>query len=173
MAPRDLTQSKYRENASIILDEYYQSVGGREKVFEDMKNALKNKKRGRPSTNTSTAGNKRARKSGVHPGDTSPPASARQAAWKPPAGSWENEIAALDAAEDEEQGKLMVYLTWKNGHRTQHDTSVIYKRCPQKVRQAYTPPVPPFGVIYLLTMIWPADAAVLREACPHHQKRPR
>lgn len=125
---------EYRENASVILDEYYESVGGREKVFNDMKNALKTKKRGRSTANnTPTAGNKRARKSADHPADTSPPASVKQAAWKPPAGSWEDEIASLDACEDEVEGKLMVYLTWKNGHRTQHETKVIYKRCPQKV----------------------------------------
>jgi chromobox protein 1 len=40
---------------------------------------------------------------------------------------------SLDACEDEESGKLMVYLEWKNGKKTQHPTSVIYQRCPQKV----------------------------------------
>jgi chromobox protein 1 len=59
---------------------------------------------------------------------------AQKATWKPPAGSWEDQIKDLDACEDEESGKLMVYLTWINGQKTQHETSVIYKRCPQKVR---------------------------------------
>lgn len=122
-----------RENASAILTEYFESVGGRDKVFEDMKQGLKGKKRGRQSTNTPTTGSKRARKNDGHPGDSSPPATAKKAAWKPPAGSWEDDIASLDACEDEDAGKLMVYLTWKNGARTQHETSVIYKRCPQKV----------------------------------------
>ncbi|OAQ98796.1 hypothetical protein LLEC1_08055 [Akanthomyces lecanii] len=27
----------------------------------------------------------------------------------------------------------MVYLVWKNGKKTRHQTSVIYKKCPQKV----------------------------------------
>lgn len=42
-------------------------------------------------------------------------------------------MANLDACEDEESGKLMVYLSWKNGQKTQHPTNVIYQRCPQKV----------------------------------------
>ena len=94
---------------------------------------IKTKKRGRQQSHTPTTTNKRSRKNGdVHPLDTTPPAT-KQAAWKPPSGLWEEHIVDLDACEDEESGKLMVYLTWKDGHKTQHETSVIYKRCPQKV----------------------------------------
>lgn len=42
-------------------------------------------------------------------------------------------IASIDACHDENTGKLVVYLTWKNGHKTQHDTKIVYSRCPQKV----------------------------------------
>jgi chromobox protein 1 len=101
-------------------------------MLEEVKQALKNKKRGRTDPDTPTSTTKRSRKNGTHPIESTPPATA-QPAWKPPAGSWEDDIADLDACEDEETGKLMVYLTWKNGHKTQHETSVIYKRCPQKV----------------------------------------
>ena len=101
-------------------------------MFEEIKNGLKNKKRGRPSAGTPARAGKRSRRDD-HPRNSTPPATTRKAEWKPPAGSWEEEIASLDACEDEETGKLMVYLTWKNGHRTQHETGVIYKRCPQKV----------------------------------------
>ncbi|KAL1877325.1 hypothetical protein VTK73DRAFT_8778 [Phialemonium thermophilum] len=124
------------ENASAALDEYFESIGGRERVFEEKKASLKGKKRGRPAANSPAASSKRSRRNG-HPRDSTPPESAERAAWKPPAGSWEDEIASLDACEDEETHKLMVYLTWKNGHRTQHETSVIYKRCPQKMLQFY------------------------------------
>lgn len=30
-------------------------------------------------------------------------------------------------------GKLVVFLNWKNGKKTKHNTDVIYRRCPQKV----------------------------------------
>jgi len=101
-------------------------------MLEEIKAGLKSKKRGRTDTATPTSTSKRSRKNGDHPVNSTPPATARQAEWKPPPGSWEDEILDLDACEDEESGKLMVYLTWKDGHKTQHETSVIYKRCPQK-----------------------------------------
>ncbi|KAK4180074.1 putative heterochromatin factor HP1 [Triangularia setosa] len=127
------------ENASEILNEYLRSIGGREALFNETQTALKGKKRGRKDSSTPQAltTSKRSKRNGSHPADSEPPASAKQAAWKPPAGSWENHIAQLDACEDEETHKLMVYLTWKNGHKTQHETSVIYSRCPQKMLQFY------------------------------------
>ncbi|KAL2135778.1 hypothetical protein VTI74DRAFT_6983 [Chaetomium olivicolor] len=125
------------ENASEILNEYYESIGGRDKLFEDTAAALKSKKRSRPSSSTPQASGKRSRKNGDHSRDSEPPLSAKAVTWKPPPGSWEDHIAQLDACEDEETGKLMVYLTWKNGHKTQHETHVIYQRCPQKMLRFY------------------------------------
>jgi chromobox protein 1 len=130
-----------RENASLILTEYLESIGGRDQLFADNTASLKSKKRGRASTGGAAQAGKRSRKNGDHPSDEEPPLTARAATWKPPAGSWEDHIAQLDACEDEESGKLMVYLTWKNGHKTQHETSIIYQRCPQKV--GFLPPNPP------------------------------
>ncbi|KAK1827708.1 putative heterochromatin factor HP1 [Podospora conica] len=124
-------------DASLILTEYLESIGGREQLYADNAAALKTKKRGRASTGATAQAGKRSRKNGDHPSDGEPPATARAATWKPPAGSWEDHIAQLDACEDEETGKLMVYLTWKNGHKTQHETSIIYQRCPQKMLQFY------------------------------------
>ncbi|KAK4155718.1 hypothetical protein C8A00DRAFT_31471 [Chaetomidium leptoderma] len=127
------------DNASEALNEYLESIGGREKLLDDSANALKSKKRGRASTSASTpqASGKRSKRNGDHPADSEPPLSTKEATWKPPPGSWEDHIANLDACEDEESGKLMVYLSWKNGHKTQHTTSVIYQRCPQKMLQFY------------------------------------
>ncbi len=132
-----LTHCPRRENASSVLEEYFAKLGGREKLFEETATALRGKKRGRPGSSTPTTNGKKAKKNG-HPLDEEAPRTARVEQWRPPAGLWEEHIAQLDAFEDEETGKLMVYLTWKNGHKTQHETSVIYKRCPQKVR------IPPF-----------------------------
>jgi chromobox protein 1 len=52
--------------------------------------------------------------------------------WSPPSGSWEDEIEKIDACEDD-NGKLIVYLIWKNGQKTNHETQIIYEKCPQKV----------------------------------------
>ncbi|KAI1273959.1 heterochromatin protein one [Xylaria sp. FL0933] len=127
-------ESNLRENAAGVLDEYLESVGGRDKILEEAQTALKTKKRGRPSTGTPVNGTKR-RRNDSHPASETPPASAR--AWKPPQGSWEDAVESIDACHDENTGKLIVYLTWKTGQKTQHDTKVIYSRCPQKMLQFY------------------------------------
>ncbi|KAI0021841.1 heterochromatin protein one [Xylariomycetidae sp. FL0641] len=123
-----------RENAAEVLEEYLNSVGGREKILEEAKTGLKTKKRGRPTAGTPSTGSKRRRNDG-HPASTTPPASRKS--WKPPAGSWEDDVESIDACHDENTGKLTVYLTWKNGNKTQHDTKVIYQRCPQKMLHFY------------------------------------
>ncbi|KAI4862522.1 heterochromatin protein one [Hypoxylon rubiginosum] len=123
-----------RENASDALDEYLASVGGRDKILEDSKTALKTKKRGRPAIGTPTNGTKR-RRNESHPGSETPPASGKP--WKTPQGTWEDHVESIDACHDESTGKLIVYLTWKDGHKTQHDTKTVYSRCPQKMLQFY------------------------------------
>lgn len=128
------TTDNLRENASEVLEEYLRGVGGEEKIIQEAKTAIKTKKRGRPSSTAPTNGSKK-RRNDSHPASATPPISAR--AWKPPVGSWEEEIESIDACHDEHTGKLTVYLTWKNGHKTQHDTKVIYQRCPQKMLQFY------------------------------------
>ncbi|KAH8160251.1 hypothetical protein CIB48_g8004 [Xylaria polymorpha] len=127
-------ESNLRENAAVVLDEYLESVGGRDKILDEAQTALKTKKRGRPSAGTSTNGTKR-RRNDSHPASATPPASTR--GWKPPQGSWEDLVESIDACHDENTGKLTVYLTWKDGQKTQHDTKVIYSRCPQKMLQFY------------------------------------
>ncbi|KAF7553857.1 hypothetical protein G7Z17_g3350 [Cylindrodendrum hubeiense] len=136
---KDLTwepEANLKESAEEILDIYFDSIGGRDKIFEESTKAAKTKKRrrttngGTPSTTT-----KRSRHNGVHPAETTPPATAKK--WSPPAGSWEDEIETIDACEDEGSGKLIVYLIWKNGQKTKHNTDIIYKKCPQKMLHFY------------------------------------
>jgi chromobox protein 1 len=116
-----------------MISDYFRSIGGRDKIFEETATASKTKKRGRPSTGTPASTTKRSRKNGEHPANSTPPATATAKKWSPPAGSWEDEISSIDACEDEGSGKLVVYLVWKNGQKTKHETPVIYKKCPQKV----------------------------------------
>lgn len=104
-------------------------------MFEDTKTALTARKRGRQSASATPTETKRSKKSnGTHPLDTTPPASAKAAEWKPPSGSWEDHVEQVDMCQDEETGTFIVYLTWKNGKKTQHPKEVVYRRCPQKVR---------------------------------------
>lgn len=125
-----------REGAEDIVEAYLKKLGGRDAILDETTKASRGKKRGKPSgaaSGTDTpASTKRSRKSAGHPADAPAPASSKP--WSPPAGSWEDEIEEIQTEKDPTTSKLIVYLLWKNGKRTKHDTSVIYKKCPQKVR---------------------------------------
>ncbi|KAL6696754.1 hypothetical protein J3F84DRAFT_371086 [Trichoderma pleuroticola] len=123
------------ESAGEVLSAYLESIGGREKIFEETQEAARGKKRNRTNSTTPAATTKRSKRNGTHPGHSAPPATAEK--WSPPAGSWEDEIDTIDACEDEGSGRLVVYLVWKNGRKTKHDTKVIYKKCPQKMLLFY------------------------------------
>lgn len=120
------------ESAEDILNEYLESIGGREAIFDETAKASRGKKRARggaaAASSASTGGTKRTKRG--HPADSEAPASKK---WSPPAGSWEDDVKSIDTCE-EIQNKLMVFLDWKNGQKTKHPTEVIYKKCPQKVR---------------------------------------
>jgi len=140
VGPYDLANDTYSSTAEKILNEYLASVGGKEQIMFDWEEKKKEarakkgpKKRGRASTGTTQANGsaKRGRK-GDHPSSATPPASVKD--FKPPSGSWEEEVVGIDACEGTE-GSVVVYLTWKNGHKTQHPLPQVYKRCPQKVGQ--------------------------------------
>lgn len=133
-------EENLRENASAVLDAYLEKVGGRNAIIEQSRTGQKGKKRGRPATGTPTDGNsKKSKRTGSHPASATPPASVttKKEDWKPPAGTWEDLVESLDACHDENTGKLIVYITWTNGNKTQHDTKVVYKRCPQKMLAFY------------------------------------
>lgn len=133
--PTDHRRLFFSENATEALKEYYNSIGGKEKIFEETKLALNGRKRQRQSTSaTPVETTKAAKKQKSHPLDSTPPASAKAAEWKPPSGSWEDHVETVDMCQDENDGTFIVYLTWKNGKKTQHPKEVIYRRCPQKVR---------------------------------------
>lgn len=59
-------------------------------------------------------------------------AEARKDNWRPPSGSWEEHIQAIDTVEQDEGG-LFVFVQWNNGRKSRHPTEKIYERCPQKV----------------------------------------
>ncbi|KAJ4393442.1 hypothetical protein N0V93_002652 [Gnomoniopsis smithogilvyi] len=126
------------ENATEALKEYYASIGGKQKMFEQTNSALNGRKRQRQSKSaTPVETTKRIKKDKSHPLDSTPPASAKAAEWKPPSGSWEDHVETVDMCQDENDGTFIVYLTWKNGKKTQHPKEVIYRRCPQKMLRFY------------------------------------
>ncbi|RAL67312.1 hypothetical protein DID88_008074 [Monilinia fructigena] len=90
------------------------------------------KKRGRPSAaGTPQTNGKKSRKNG-HPSSSTPPASLEPFQFKPPSGSWEDDVVTIEAMEGP-NAEVIVYLTWKGGYKSQHPLHQVYKRCPQKV----------------------------------------
>lgn len=143
-SPKDMTwePEENLETATEIVEEYYNSIGGREYVHDQASKALEQtknppRKRGRTSSGAAAAAMAPKGKRGKtqkHPKNTSPPAS--QSNFKPPSGSWEEDVKAIDACEGT-NGDVHVYLTWRDGHRTQHPLDMVYKRCPQKMLKFY------------------------------------
>ncbi|KAF7536834.1 hypothetical protein G7054_g4241 [Neopestalotiopsis clavispora] len=128
-------EDNLNENASAVLEAYFAKLGGRETIINESQAGTK-KKRGRPAANSTPANGSKRSKRDTHPASGSPPASSTKA-WTPPAGSWEDHVASIDACHDEHTGRLVVYLSWRNGQKTQHDTKIVYSRCPQKMLQFY------------------------------------
>ena len=124
--------------APEILVEYLAKVGGKDHILEQFaaKKAGKGKKRGRASAGVASGANgtssKKARNNGSHPAESTPPAGVTESGFKPPTGSWEDEVVLIDACEGN-AGTIVVYLTWKGGQKTRHPLYMVYKRCPQKV----------------------------------------
>ncbi|WYZ37796.1 hypothetical protein EsH8_II_001302 [Colletotrichum jinshuiense] len=134
-------EDSLKDGASEILEEYLRKLGGREKLFEEKSKAKTTKKRGRPSTSSTTppATSKKSKRNG-HPAESTPSVTATAAkskAWTLPSGSWEDDVESIDACEDETSGSLIIYLNWRNGQKTKHSKEVVYKRCPQKMLQFY------------------------------------
>ncbi|KAH6971928.1 hypothetical protein EDB80DRAFT_591673, partial [Ilyonectria destructans] len=128
-----------RVSGDEILNEYFDTIGGRDKIFKESDRAAKTKK-GRQTTNgTFSTRPKRLQRNEAHVGDETLLATTKQ--WNPPSGSWEDEIETIGACEEDDNGKLIVYLIWKNGQKTKHETQIIYKKCPQKVVHPFVMPL--------------------------------
>lgn len=115
------------DGAKEIVAEYFRSVGGRP-VYEA---PSEGKKRARAST----GGNASAKKKKVTPArDNSD--GPEEPKWKPPAGSWEDEIQAIDTIEKTDKG-LICYVQWGNGKKSQHEVHTVYKKAPQRMLHFY------------------------------------
>ncbi|KAL9563935.1 hypothetical protein ACKAV7_011970 [Fusarium commune] len=131
---KDLTwepEENLKVSGDEILNEYFDTIGGRHKIFEESDSTAKTKRRIPMTNGTYGTRPKRQRRNKAHATDETLLATAKK--WSPPSGSWEDEIETIDTCEENNNGYLTVYLTWKNGQKTKHDTEIIYKKCPQKV----------------------------------------
>ncbi|EXL64828.1 hypothetical protein FOPG_18928 [Fusarium oxysporum f. sp. conglutinans race 2 54008] len=135
---KDLTwepEDNLKVSGDEILNEYFNAIGGRDKIFEESNRAVRTKKRRRTTNGIFSTRPKRLQRNEAHVGNKTLLAVMKK--WSPPSGSWEDEIEKIDACEEDENGKLIVYLIWKNGQKTNHGTQIIYEKCPQKMLQFY------------------------------------
>ncbi|KAF8459434.1 hypothetical protein BGX38DRAFT_1148641 [Terfezia claveryi] len=113
--------------AKDVLEEYFQSVGGKPKY------SAPTNKRSRQSNVGSTPGTAKKKKT---TSSNESPAPAEEPKWKPPAGSWEDEIQAIDTIEKTDKG-LICYIQWANGKKSQHEVHTVYKKAPQRMLKFY------------------------------------
>ncbi|KAH8657253.1 chromo domain-like protein [Ilyonectria robusta] len=128
-------EANLKVSGEEILNEYFNKIGGRHKIFKVSDKAAQTRKRRRGTNSTTNTTAKRLQGNEAHLADKTSSATVKN--WSPPSGSWEDEIETIDACEDGGNGKLVVFLIWKNGEKTKHDTQTIYKKCPQKMLQFY------------------------------------
>lgn len=87
--------------AKEVLEEYFASVGGRPKFAAPTNKRTRQTNAGTPAT---------TKKKKTTPSNESP-APVEEPKWKPPTGSWEDEIQAIDTIEKTDKG-LICYLQW-------------------------------------------------------------
>lgn len=122
------------------LDKYHEQIGGPPKPAGKTPARADSKKRkasssavDSPTVSGSTSrGAKKAKaeSSTTNGGDIK---LAKRDSFKPPAGSWENEIISIETMSVGDDNGLYAYIQWKDGHRSQHRNTVVNSKCPQKV----------------------------------------
>ncbi|KAI9829156.1 MAG: hypothetical protein M1832_000179 [Thelocarpon impressellum] len=120
--------------ASDALAEYHNKIGGK-----PVRKAPLAKRNRDSASNTPQTGRKSSKTRRLN--DNTPPvdtsnATSSELGWRPPKGSWEDEIQAVDIIEQNKNG-LFVYLRWNNKKITRHAIEETYRKCPQKMLQFY------------------------------------
>jgi chromobox protein 1 len=172
----------HRETASDVLKAYFKKIGGR--PVKPAGKGKKSKKRGAEAVATPEPTSKRGRKKGYLSATpelstaTAVAASARKGKkdsdeddWKPPGGSWENQVVDVDTIEeawDSEKGQNVrfAYVVWTNGRKTRHVLTTLNQKCPQKVR------LKPVSSVQTVTSNIRLDASLLREPLVVHHLHP-
>ncbi|KAL9613367.1 MAG: hypothetical protein Q9167_002070 [Letrouitia subvulpina] len=139
------------EGARDILEEYWNSIGGKPVPGS----TKQTKKRNRQSTGKTTAEPakraRKGRKSAAADSDATsePPvgySDVNPDTWKPPApldGAWDKKVQAVDTIEKDDKGELWAYLVWNDQNddgrfnRSKARLATCNKACPQKMLQFY------------------------------------
>jgi chromobox protein 1 len=126
-----------------VLKAYFKKIGGR--PANPQAKGKKSKKRSAETTPPKRHGKKSKLSTPEAAPKTAVATSARKGKksgieddWKPPGGTWENNVVDVDTIEeawDSEQGEMVrfAYIMWDNGRKTRHMLPTLNQKCPQKV----------------------------------------
>ncbi|KAI9651698.1 MAG: hypothetical protein M1831_000513 [Alyxoria varia] len=150
------------EGCDDKMNEYFESIGGKPtpRPTGNKRKASQNGVSGTPTQTSSARGRKKAKTEDEDDSTGTPAASGGKRGrasgatsggvknlvtdsngnvvkWNAPKGSWEKEVIAVDTLERGDDGKLKGFIVWAGGHKSQHPTSVLNEKCPQKMLQFY------------------------------------
>ena len=124
-----------RRGASEILQQYFESIGGRP---QPPAKAGKRKSSSNLKTASDTPAQKRSRRANGGEDDFSEAKLEHAGSWVPKKSNWENEIASVDTVErDQETGKLWALVQFTNNKRSRVGMDLIHKRCPLAMLRFY------------------------------------
>ncbi|KAF2152938.1 chromo-domain-containing protein [Myriangium duriaei CBS 260.36] len=116
------------EGAQDILEEYHKKIGGaptpKPKGGRGKRKAVSTTSSPAPAAPAARAGRptKKAKANGE---------------WKPPVGSWEDEVESIQTISDDIDDELNVFMLFNDGHKSKHPMSLVRQKCPQKLLDYY------------------------------------
>jgi chromobox protein 1 len=133
------------KTAADVLKAYFKKIGGHPGTRPAK--AKKSRKRSVDNVDTPKSG-RGSNKKGKHDTPEVAPISRKKKVekgvedWKPPPGSWENEIVDVDTIEEtfdaaDGVNKRWAYVVWNNGRKSRHQLPTLNQKCPQKMIQYY------------------------------------
>ncbi|KAF2434267.1 hypothetical protein EJ08DRAFT_693810 [Tothia fuscella] len=122
--------------AKETLEEYFKKIGGRPSANPEKRS----KKRKTEDVETPKPGRKKTKTETpeVAPGSTR---KKKQVEWKPPMGTWEDDLMDIDTIEETKNSKgeleRAAYVVWNNGQKTRHSLATLNMKAPQKMLRYY------------------------------------
>ncbi|KAF7504389.1 hypothetical protein GJ744_002255 [Endocarpon pusillum] len=134
------SEEMLREGASLVLDSYFESIGGRPQAQSKL-GKRKSSSQLKPSS-ASPVPKKSKRTNGNTDDDSMEDINSqgiqKTGSWTPKKENWESEIASIDTVErDRETGKLWAFIYFNNNKRSKVGMEMVYKHCPIAMLKFY------------------------------------
>ncbi|PVU86799.1 hypothetical protein BB561_006539 [Smittium simulii] len=131
-----LCDHKYNAMSEGLVDMYWQELQAKGILKDEIMNPSKIKKRPL-STGKAMGSVKESAKKRTLNDSRAEPIELEGEAFPPEDESWESYIDFIEAIDRVPEIGLMIYVKWKSGKKSVHPSSVINKRCPQKIIKFY------------------------------------